>query len=332
MNLSKLAKLLINQPPYRLRQIKREVYVKLIQDWGEASSLPLGLRKKLEKECPLAIRAQAFTSKDKKTIKVVISLTDGLTIETVLMKQHRRHTVCVSTQVGCPLGCLFCATGKMGFKRNLTADEIVEQVIFFARQLKKSSEKVSRVVFMGMGEPFLNFENTIEAIQILNDHEGFRLGQRKISLSTIGIPDLIKKFADLKAEVNLAISLHAPEDKLRQKLMPVTRQYPLKDTLRAVDYYVAKTNRKVMFEYLMINKVNDQVKWAKTLTKLLKGRLCMVNLITYNPTGDFEPSTRIQIGRFKQVLQNQGIETTQRYSFGQDIEAACGQLAMKTKA
>jgi len=331
MNLSKLPKLLANRSPYRLKQIKKEVYANLIQDWGEASSLPLGLRKKLKKECPLAINAQAFISKDKKTIKAVISLRDGLKIEAVLMKQRRSHTVCVSTQVGCPLGCLFCATGKMGFKRNLTADEIVQQVIFFARRLKKSSKKVSRVVFMGMGEPLLNFENTIKAIQTLNDQEGFRLGQRKISLSTIGIPDLIKKFADLKTQVNLAISLHAPEDKLRQRLMPVSKKYPLKEILKAVDYYLAKTNRKVMFEYLMIKGINDQAKWAEKLAKLLKNRLCMVNLITYNPTGDFKPSTRIQIDKFKHALKNQGIETTQRYSFGQDIKAACGQLAMKAR-
>ncbi|MBL7159008.1 23S rRNA (adenine(2503)-C(2))-methyltransferase RlmN [Candidatus Microgenomates bacterium] len=331
MNLSKLPKILANQPSYRLKQIKKEVYANLVQDWKEASSLPLSLRKKLNKECPLAINARTFISKDKKTIKAVISLTDKLNIETVLMRQKERYTACVSTQVGCPLGCLFCATGKIGFKRNLTADEIIEQVIFFARRLKKSSEKVNRVVFMDMGEPLLNFDNSIKAIQILNDPEGFNLGQRKISLSTIGIPDLIKKFADLKTEVNLAISLHAPEDRLRQKLMPASKQYPLKEILKAVDYYLAKTNRKVMFEYLMINKVNDQVKWAEKIASLLKNRLCMVNLIAYNPTGDFEPSTRIQIERFKQVLQNQGIETTQRYSFGQDIKAACGQLAMEAK-
>lgn len=331
MNLSKLPKILANQPSYRLKQIKKEVYANLIQDWEEASSLPLSLRKKLNKECPLTINAQTFISKDKKTIKAVISLTDRLNVETVLMRQKGRHTLCVSTQVGCPLGCLFCATGKMGFKRNLTTDEVVEQVIFFARRLKKSSEKVNRVVFMGMGEPLLNFENTIKAIQILNDQEGFRLGQRKMSLSTIGIPDLIKKFADLKTEVNLAISLHSPEDKLRRGLMPASKQYPLKEILKAVDYYLTKTNRKVMFEYLMIKGVNDQVKWAKKLASLLENRLCMVNLIAYNPTGDFEPSTQIQIERFKQVLQNQGIETTQRYSFGQDIKAACGQLAVETK-
>lgn len=329
MNLSKLRELLIGQPPYRLRQIKKEVYIRLIQDWEEASALPLELRRKLKEKCPLSIRAQAFTSKDKKTVKAIISLADGLAIETVLMTQPRGQTVCVSTQVGCPLGCLFCATGKMGFKRNLTADEIIGQIIFFARLLKRSSGKLNRVVFMGMGEPLLNFENLIKAIRILNDPEGFNLGQRRISLSTIGIPNLVKKFADLKTEVNLAISLHAPEDELRQKLMPATRQYPLIDVLRAADYYVAKTNRKLMFEYLLIRGVNDQEKWADKLARLLKNRLCMVNLIPYNPTGDFKPSDRKQIIRFRQILQARGIETTQRCSFGQDIKAACGQLAIE---
>jgi 23S rRNA (adenine2503-C2)-methyltransferase len=332
MNLSKLLDLLANQPPYRLKQIRKEVYVNLIQSWKRATSLPLGLREKLEKECPLTINAKTFTSSNKKTTKAVITLTDGLKVETVLMKQKGRQTVCISTQIGCPMGCLFCATGKMGFKRNLTVDEIVQQVIFFARLLKKTSEKVSRVVFMGMGEPLLNFDNTIKAIRILNDPKGFNLGQRRISLSTIGIPDLIRKFADLKTEINLAISLHAPEDKLRQRLMPAAKKYPLKELLRAVDYYLEKTNRKVMFEYLMIKGFNDQLKWAKVLARLLENRLCMVNLIAYNPTDDFKPSTQAQINKFKQVLKSQGIETTQRFSFGQDIKAACGQLATKANS
>ena len=327
MNLSKLAELSIDQPPYRLKQIKREVYVGLIQNWGEASWLPLELRKRLEKECPLFIKAQTFTSEDKKTLKAIISLVDGLAIETVLMKQPAGYTVCVSTQVGCPLGCLFCATGKMGFRRNLTADEIIEQVLFFARYLKEFSKKVSRVVFMGMGEPLLNFENTLRAIRILNDEEAFGIGQRKISVSTIGIPALVKKFADQGTEVNLAISLHAPDDELRQRLMPATKEYPLKDVLEAVDYYLAKTNRRLMFEYLMIKEVNDRDYLAEKLARLLKGRLCMVNLIVYNPTGDFNPTDPKQIIRFRQILEREGIETTQRRSFGQDIKAACGQLA-----
>ena len=327
MDLSILHKDIAGQPVYRLKQIKKDLYVRLIENWDEATSLPLYLREKLEKECPLLINAQTFYSKDGKTIKALISLKDGLKIETVLMSQKNRQTVCVSTQVGCPLSCVFCATGQMGFKRNLTAEEMVEQVIFFNRLLKKSSTRINHIVFMGMGEPLLNFDNLIEAIKILNDPEGLDIGQRKISVSTIGIPEMIRKLADLKLQINLAISLHAPDDQLRSKLMPINKKYPICEVLEAVDYYLTQTNRKVMFEYLMLKDVNDQSEMAEKLAQLLKNRLCMVNLIAYNPTGNFRSSNREQISQFKEILQNHGVEVTQRFSFGQDIHAACGQLA-----
>lgn len=330
MDLSKLPVILSYQPPYRLKQIKKDLYVRLIENWSEATSLPKDLREKLEKECPLGIEAQTFTSKDGKTIKALITLKDDLKIETVLMSQKDRQTVCVSTQVGCLLACVFCATGKMGFKRNLTAEEMVEQVIFFSRLLKKSSSRINHIVFMGMGEPLLNFDNLIEAIKALNDPDGLNIGERKISVSTIGIPEIIRKLADLKLQINLAISLHTPEDQLRSQLMPINKEHPISEVLKAVDYYLSQTNRKVMFEYLMLKSVNDQPEMAIKLAQLLKNRLCMVNLIAYNPTGDFLPSTREQISKFKEILQDRGIEVTQRFSFGQDIQAACGQLAIKS--
>lgn len=328
MNLNKLPSILANQPDYRSRQIKKAIYLDLISNWHEATPLPLVLRKQLALVCSLKIKAQAFVSADQKTTKALISLTDGIKIESVLMKQKDRQTICVSTQAGCPLGCLFCATGQMGFKRNLSAGEIVAQILFFARLLKKTNQKINRVVFMGMGEPFLNFENVVKAIEILNDPEGFNLGQRRMSVSSCGLPEKIKKFADLKSEVNLAISLHAPNDILRQKLMPIAQKHPLKKLFRAIDYYSEKTRRKVMFEYLLIKKINDQDRYARELGRLLKNRLCMVNLIAYNPTGSFSPSSLSKINRFKKILQDQGVETTQRCSFGRDIEAACGQLAI----
>ncbi len=326
MDLSGLSQILANQPAYRLKQIKKDLYVRLIESWDQATSLPKDLREALEKECPLAINAETFVSKDQRIIKALTTLKDGLEIETVLMRQKNRQTVCVSTQVGCPLGCAFCATGQMGFKRNLTAEEMVEQVIFFDRLLKKSTIRVNHVVFMGMGEPFLNFENLIEAIKIFNEPEGLNIGERKISVSTVGIPEKIRQFADLKLQVNLAISLHAPDDDLRSKTIPINQKYPIAAVMAAVDDYLARTRRKVMFEYLMIKGVNDQPEMADKLARLLRNRLCMVNLIAYNPTGNFHPSDREQILKFRQILEKQGIEVTQRFSFGRDIKAACGQL------
>ena len=201
-----------------------------------------------------------MVSKKEDSVKAKITLKDGLEIETVLMR-HRdgRNTVCVSSQVGCPLGCLFCATGKMGFKRNLTAEEILEQVIFFARFLKLEDGRVTNVTFMGMGEPFLNYDNVLNAIKILNDAKYFNIGVRSLSISTAGIIEGIKKLSDESLHVNLAISLHAPSDNLRKSLMPIDKKYPLPDVLVAVDEYIEKTKRKVMFEYVLIKGVNVEL-------------------------------------------------------------------------
>jgi len=318
------------EPAFRLKQAKKAVFFDLIEDWSEATTLSKDLREKLQKEVSLAIKGEMFASKDGRTVKARIILDDGLAIETVLMKHSdRRNTVCVSSQVGCPLGCLFCVTGEIGFKRNLTASEIVEQVLFFARYLKKENEKITNIVFMGMGEPFLNWENVKEAIQIINDDNCFGIGARKISVSTSGIVEGIEKLAKEFPQINLAISLHAPNDRLRGELMPVNKKYPLEKIFQAVDEYIEKTNRKVMFEYVVLKNVNDSEKQAKELVKILKNPLYMLNLIAYNPNGRFEPSSPEKIKKFKNMLEKGGVFTTQRYRFGSDIEAACGQLAGK---
>ncbi|MBU2592868.1 23S rRNA (adenine(2503)-C(2))-methyltransferase RlmN [Patescibacteria group bacterium] len=329
MNLDKLEEVLSSEPQYRIKQVKFDLFQRLISDWDQATTLPLSLREKLKKEFPLLLRAKTLISKDQKTVKALITFDDGLSVESVLMRHNGRNTVCVSSQVGCPLACLFCATGKMGFKRNLTSQEIIAQVLFFARYLKnfKPAGKVSNVVFMGMGEPLLNFEQVIGAIRILNDKNCFNLGARKISLSTSGIAPGIKKLADLELGINLAISLNAAEDKLRSKLMPINKKYPIKEVLKAVNFYIAKTNRKVMFEYLLISGVNDSLKQAEELSKIVRRNLYLVNLIRYNPTGKFKPSGRDQIEMFRELLEKKGVNVTQRFSFGQDIKAACGQLA-----
>jgi len=330
MDLKNLDEILKGEPEYREKQVKRALFQDLIEDWSEVTNLPLELREKLNKKCPFLTKGKLFVSKDKRTLKAVLTLKDNLKIESVLMRHiDGRNTVCVSSQVGCPLGCLFCATGKLGFKRNLETLEIVEQVLFFARYLRKSRERVSNVVFMGMGEPFLNYDNVLGAIRILNDKEGFNLGARHISISTVGITEGIGKLAEEGPEVNLAISLHAPDDDLRSKIMPENKKYSIGKILAAVDDYIKKTRRRVMFEYIMIKGLNDSDEQAFKLAKLMKRPLCFVNLISYNPTGTFKPSPSQRIRRFKEILEKEGVAVTQRYKFGEGIRAACGQLVYK---
>jgi len=332
MDLIQFQKLFNKEPRYRLGQAKKALFQNLIQNWQTAKTLPLSLREKLNKECPIEISAKTFVSKDKNTIKALLTLKDGLKIETVLMRhKDKRNTICVSSQVGCPLNCSFCATGKMGFKRSLEVWEIVEQVLFFARYLKKIKSRVTNIVFMGMGEPFLNYQNVIGAIKILNDKEGFNLGARHFSISTVGIVEGIEELAKEKLQINLAVSLHAPNNELRSKLMPINKTYPIQKILNAVDDYIAKTRRRVMFEYIMLRDLNDSVKDAKALVRLMKRPLYFVNLISYNFTGIFKSSPSSRIKKFKEILEKEGVMVTQRYRFGEDIEAACGQLVAKPR-
>jgi len=333
MNLDLLEKVLEKQSSYRLKQAKLAVFGELVENWSEAKTLPLVLQKELNEKCPLDIKTENI-QESKNTTKILLVLDDGLKIETVLMSHpdkngggRRRNTVCVSSQVGCSLGCKFCTTGKSGFKRNLTVWEIIEQVLFFARKLKDKNERVDNVVFMGMGEPFLNYENVMEAIRLLNSKDGMEIGARSISVSTSGIVEGIKKLAGENLQANLAISLHASNDELRSKLMPVNKKYPLKNVLKAVDEYLVKTNRKVMFEYIMIDGVNDSGEHANELAGLMKKKLYLVNLIPYNQTDVFNPSSPERIKQFREILEKDGISVTQRFRFGEKIKAACGQLA-----
>lgn len=335
MNLDKLKDILQPYPVYRLKQAYRAVFCHLAESWDEVSSLPKDLREILKKECPLEIKSEIKESKDGKTAKAVVFFKDGNAVEAVLMR-HRdgRNTICISSQVGCPFGCLFCATGKLGFKRNLTDSEIVEQVILFARFLKKQSQKITNIVFMGMGEPFLNYENVLKAIKIINEKDGLNIGARHISISTVGITEGIKKLSEQNLQINLAISLHAPNDRLRSKIMPVNKKYSIEKILKEVSAYIDKTNRRVMFEYIMIKDFNDSISMADGLANLLKDfnkSLYFVNLISYNFTGIFEPSPAARIKKFKEILESNGIKVTERFRFGAEIEAACGQLAGKFK-
>ena len=350
MDIIKLEKFLKEkgEKDYRLKQIKKAVFCDLINNWDEAMTLSKELREELSKKFPIASlellslpagEAGLFESKNKDSTKAIFKLKDENIIETVLMKhlntkeddaKSGRNTVCVSSQAGCGMNCGFCATGKIGLKRNLTGEEIVDQVLFFAQFLKKEKQVVNNIVFMGMGEPFLNYDNTIQAIRILNDKDGFNLGIRHISVSTCGIAPGIAKFADENFQANLAISLHASDDKTRSQLMPINNTYPLAVLMKAVDDYVKKTNRKVMFEYLLIDGVNDRPEDAVRLAKLMKNSLYHVNLIKYHDTGSgLKPSPQAKRTRFFDALKKLGVSVTFRVSFGEDILAACGQLAGK---
>jgi len=333
MNIDKIKTALTEQPKFRFKQAYKAVFEDLIEDWNDNTTLPIAMRETLNKECSLEINAEIFGSKKSETVKALITLEDGKKIETVLMKhEDGRATVCVSSQVGCAMGCNFCATGKMGFTRNLTVSEIVEQILFWQRFLnnnEKDPKRVTNVVYMGMGESFLNYDNVMESIRMINDKEVFNIGARHISVSTCGLVDEINKFAKEKMQINLAISLHAPTDKLRSELMPINNRFPLEVLMETVEEYVYNRSRQVMFEYLMIDGVNDSEFHARELTKIMKNPLYMVNLIRYNPTGKYKPSTPTAIKKFRNILLRAGIKVTQRHSFGIDINAACGQLATK---
>ncbi len=335
MNLSKLSSILQSEPKYRFAQVNKALWVDFISRWQEVSSLPKELREKLEIECPLEIEAEIDKNQSyNKSVKALITLSDGEAIETVLIRQKdKRNTVCVSSQVGCPLACAFCATGNLGFRRDLKSEEIVAQVIFWSRYLKaeKKGEKVDNIVFMGMGEPFLNYTEFIKAAKFLNNPETLNIGSRRMSVSTAGITEGIKRLAGEKLQINLAISLHAANDNLRKDLMPIAKKYNLHEIIKAVDNYITKTGRRVMFEYLMIKGVNDSDRDALELVKLMKKPLHLVNLIPYNQTGRFHPATRERIEKFKAILEDAGVAVTVRLSFGADINAACGQLRGRKK-
>jgi 23S rRNA (adenine2503-C2)-methyltransferase len=340
MNLDKLQTTLeeLGQPAYRLKQISLAVYRDLKEGFDAIDTVPQALRKDLTRLLAfneLTLKAEQ-ESRDGSG-KALLFTHDNLAIESVLIKhEDGSRTVCVSTEAGCQIDCSFCATGHLGFKRILTQFEIAEQAIWFARKLRAEGEKVTNVVFMGMGEPFLNYDNVKGAILLLNDKSGFNLGQRRISVSTSGIVPGIERFGAEDWQVNLAISLHAPSNALRSKLMPINKTYPLEKLMPALDRYVARTNRRLMIEYLLLGGINDSPGQAQALVVLIHAyrdvsRLCVVNLITYNATGDsgdaFKVPSPAALRAFEEVLTHQEIAWTRRVSFGSDIGGACGQLA-----
>lgn len=335
-----------DQPSYRSRQIWEGLYRNLWNTPKEFTNLPANLHQKLEEslEFNCLFPATTLKSDDGETVKTLFHLNDGLAIETVLMKYdpyepHRhllrddskqgRRTLCVSTQVGCAMGCVFCATGQMGFKRHLSSGEIVAQVLYYARLLHERAEVVTNVVLMGMGEPFHNYSNTMAAIDRLNDPEGYNFGARRFTISTVGLVPAIRRFAAEKRQVNLAISLHAADDVLRTSMLPVNKRFPIDDLLDACRDYIDATGRRITFEWALVNGVNDTPEQAHLLASKLMGLLCHVNAIPLNPIEGFSgrSTTRSRATVFKEILSNSGIPCTIRLRRGIDIQAGCGQLA-----
>lgn len=333
-----------DEPAYRATQVDHWLYRDLVRDFDAMTNLSRDLRARLARETRIGIPhaiAEA-SSADGLTRKALLQLDDGQTIETVLMlypdapdveafnqtPPHERRTVCISTQVGCPVGCPFCATGQAGYIRNLTPGEIVAQVLHFARETP-----ITNIVIMGMGEPFMKFDVTWQAIESLTDSARFGMGARRITVSTSGEISGIERMAQEKSQVNLAVSLHAPDDKLRDTLVPLNRKYPLSKLMRAVRDYITKTKRRVTFEYALMDGINDKPEQARALTEMLRGMLCHVNLIPLNPTAS-SPYGRTPYERvkaFEKILLDANIATTLRVEKGIEIAAGCGQLRQSAR-
>ena len=319
----------LGEPAYRAYQVWEWVWKHLATDFAKMTNLPATLRDRLSERFfldPFSVLARE--SDEEGTEKVLLGLADGTSIEAVLIREEDRRTVCISTQVGCPVGCTFCATGQMGFVRNLSAGEIAGQVLHFARSLKEKGERVTHMVVMGMGEPLLNYEATLKALLNLNDARGFGLGARRITISTVGVVPGILRLAQEGRQFNLAISLHAPDDELRAELVPLAANWPIAQVLSAAEAYSLATGRRVTFEYVLLGGVNDSLKHARKLATLLRGKLAHVNLIPFNPAPGlpFRRPEEGQVELFRQELLAQGIDVTVRRSRGVKIQAGCGQL------
>ena len=317
------------EPAYRLKQAYAALTGSLIRDWEEATALPKTLRTDLAAEVPAATLTleRQFEASDG-TRKYLFYTHDGHAIETVMIPERGRNTVCISTQIGCPMGCTFCATGLLGIKRNLEAREIAEQVFVAARDV--APERISNVVVMGMGEPFLNYNEMILALKVLNDPDGFGLAARHIAASTSGLVDKIRRYADEPEQFHLAISLHTPFEDQRREIMPVASRHPIPELMSAARYYIEKTNRKLFFEYTLLAGVNDTNEHVEALSSVLDHPLYHLNLLRFNWTDTgYAATSKKRAKEFLEYARELGISATLRPSRGNDIDAACGQLAAK---
>lgn len=325
-----------DEKEFRALQLFEWIYQKGVLNWDEMTNLSKHLRSSLAAafRLPGLKNLKITDSSDLETYKFLWQLHDGQLVESVLICSGDRRTVCVSSQVGCPAKCAFCASGKDGFFRNLSSSEIVEQIVQINSWLKKKDERVSHVVYMGMGEPLKNYNSVVESIRKICDPNILNLSQRRITVSTVGIVEGIKQLAEEDLKVNLVLSLHAPNQKIRQKIIPYARKYALEDILGAMDEYATKTKRDITFEYTLLSGINDHPDHALELGHLLKGKQCTVNLIPYNPVLGLKlrrPDKKT-IKDFRSVLFGLKIVNTCRYTKGDDIAAACGQLAMQEKS
>ncbi len=321
-------------PAYRVEQMRQAITREYIASWDEALTLPKDLRAALEEAAPVReLREDDLQQSQDGTIKARFTTHDGYPVETVLMRHGDRHAVCLSSQSGCALACTFCATGTMGFGRSLTTGEIFEQLIWAARTARQHGARIRNVVMMGMGEPLQNLDSVLHFCHLANDPGGFGLGARSIAISTAGWIPGIDRLAKEPMQLRLAISLHAPDDVLRSRLMPINRRYPIAELMASLQRYRKATKRRVYVEYLLLNEVNDRVEQAERLADLLHSSLpggSHVNLIWYNPTtSDMTASPPERVNRFRAVLDKRHIPQTLRRSKGVDIDAACGQLAVR---
>lgn len=317
----------LGDKPFRGKQIYEWLHVKLISSFDDMTNLSKQLRERLKEVCQITnlIEVNKLVSKDGDTSKFLFRLYDDRVLESVLMKYHHGNSVCISSQVGCKMGCTFCASTIGGFERNLTPSEMLDQIY----QIQKTSgERVSNVVVMGTGEPLDNFDHLVKFIGMLSDEHGLNISQRNITVSTCGLVDKIKDLADQDLQITLAISLHAPNDHLRQQIMPIANRYSIESIMEACHYYYNKTGRRITFEYSLIEGVNDLPEFAKELSHLVKGLNCHINLIPINPIKErnYRQSESKNILNFKNILEKNRINVTIRREMGTDIDAACGQL------
>ena len=330
-NLEELQEVVLNlgEKKYRAEQIFNWIYKENVTSFDQMVNVPLALRDALKEKFDLHI-FKIITKQESKdgTKKYLFDILDGNAIETVLMEYKHGYTICVSSQVGCKMGCKFCASTGIKFARSLEAGEIVEQIQAVERDAKV---KISNVVFMGIGEPLDNFENVLKAVELINNQKGINIGARHISISTSGIVPKIYEFADKNMQCTLSISLHSASNEIRSQMMPINKKYNIEELMKACKYYIEKTNRRISFEYALAKENNDNLDDAKELVKLLKGMLCHVNLIPINKIegGKFTKSTNENIIKFRDYLNEHGIVATIRRELGSDIDAACGQLRKK---
>ena len=333
-NLEDLEELMISlgQKNYRATQLFKWIYERGVTNCDEMSDISLCFREVLKNEFTLSIPTiyKKQVSSDG-TIKLLLSLDDDSKIETVLMRYNYGLVACVTSQVGCNMGCAFCASGLFKKQRNLEVHELVGQILVLNNLLKEENKKITHVVVMGTGEPFDNYDNVMKFIRILNNPHGFAIGARHLTVSTCGLVEKIREYANEGIQINLAISLHAPSDKIRNKIMPISLKYPLDQLMDAVKYYEATAKRRVTFEYILLEDINDSIENAKELAKLIKGTTSYVNLIPYNPVGElkYKRTSGNRVHRFMDALIKEGVNVTVRKEFGTDIDAACGQLRAK---